>query len=122
LSLFPLLWAVVLSFSTYSATRNQPLEWVWFGNYVDVLTSSQVWQRAFITLIFVVGAVGLQTIVGFSIAFLLARRRRGRGALTVLLLLPMMLSPVVIGAFWKLMLDAQFGVVNQMLEAIGVGQ
>src|SRR5690606_17334322 len=119
LFLFPLLWAVVLSFSTYSATRNQPLEWVWFANYVDVLTSPQVWERAVITLVFVVGAVGLQTVVGFSIAFLLARRRRGRGALTILLLLPMMLSPVVIGAFWKLMLDAQFGVVNQIVRAFG---
>jgi len=122
LFLFPLLWAVVLSFSTYSATRNQPIEWVWFGNYIDVLTSPQVWERAITTLIFVVAAVGLQTFFGFFIAWLLSRQERGRGVLTVLLLLPMMLSPVVVGAFWKLMLDSQFGIINSFLEAIGIGQ
>ena len=40
LSIFPLLWALYLSFTNYSATRDAPAEWVGFGNYIDVLTSS----------------------------------------------------------------------------------
>ena len=34
----------------------------------------------------------------------------------------MMLSPVVVGLFWKFMLDTQFGVVNSLLGTIGLGQ
>lgn len=122
MSVFPLLWTLYLSFTDYSATRGGPAEFVWFGNYTAILTSSQVHQRTVTTLIFVVGAVTLQTVLGFTIAYLISRRTRGRGLLTTLFLVPMMLSPVVVGLFWRFMLDAQFGVVNSMLDSLGLGQ
>jgi multiple sugar transport system permease protein len=122
MSVFPLLWALYLSFTDYSATRGGPARWIGFGNYTAVLTSSQVHQRALTTLIYVVGAVALQTVLGFTIAYLISRRTHGRGLLTTLFLVPMMLSPVVVGLFWRFMLDAQFGVVNSMLGSLGLGQ
>ncbi len=78
-------------------------------------------ERAITTLIYVVGAVGLQTVLGFSIAYLISRRVRGRGLMTTLFLSPMMLSPVVVGLFWKFMLDTQFGVINSLLGSLGLG-
>jgi multiple sugar transport system permease protein len=120
LSVFPLLWALYLSFTDYSATRDVAARWIWFDNYLDVLTSSAVHQRALTTAAYVVGAVALQTLLGFAIAYLISRRRRGRGAMTTLFLIPMMLSPVVVGLFWKFMLDAQFGVVNSLLGTLGL--
>ncbi|MEV4141559.1 sugar ABC transporter permease [Dactylosporangium sp. NPDC049742] len=122
MSVFPLLWTLYLSFTDYSATRGGPAEFVGFGNYTAILTSPQVHQRTLTTLIFVVGAVALQTVLGFTIAYLISRRTRGRGVLTTLFLVPMMLSPVVVGLFWRFMLDAQFGVVNSMLGSLGLGQ
>jgi multiple sugar transport system permease protein len=122
LSVFPLLWALYLSFTNYSATRDAPAEWVGVDNYLDILTSSGVHERALTTFIYVVGAVGLQVVLGFSIAYLISRRTRGRGLMTTLFLVPMMLSPVVVGLFWKFMLDAQFGVVNSLLGSLGLGQ
>jgi multiple sugar transport system permease protein len=119
MSVFPLLWALYLSFTDYSATRDVPAEFVGFQNYVDVLTSPQVWQRALTTLVYVTGAVALQTVLGFGIAYLISRRTHGRGLLTTLFLVPMMLSPVVVGLFWRFMLDTQFGVVNSMLGGLG---
>ena len=115
LSIWPLIRLIWLSFTDYSVTRDVPASFIGFDNYVDVLTSPVVHKRALTTLIFVVGAVGLQTLLGFAIAFLISRRIRGRGALTTLFLIPMMLSPVVVGLFWKFMLDVQFGVVNSFL-------
>jgi multiple sugar transport system permease protein len=122
LSVFPLLWALYLSFTDYSATRDVPAQWTGLGNYIDILTSSAVHERALTTLLYVVGAVALQTVLGFTIAYLISRRTRGRGVLTTLFLTPMMLSPVVVGLFWKFMLDAQFGVVNSILGSLGFGQ
>ncbi|WP_246273871.1 carbohydrate ABC transporter permease [Phytohabitans houttuyneae] len=122
MSVFPLLWALYLSFTDYSATRGGPAHFIWFENYTAVLTSAQVHQRALTTLIYVVGAVTLQTVLGFTIAYLISRRTHGRGLLTTLFLVPMMLSPVVVGLFWRFMLDAQFGVVNSMLGSLGLGQ
>ncbi|HYI18217.1 MAG TPA: sugar ABC transporter permease [Solirubrobacteraceae bacterium] len=122
LSVFPLLWALYLSFTDYSATRDTPAQWVGLDNYLDILKSSAVHDRAITTLVYVVGAVGLQTVLGFSIAYLISRRVRGRGLMTTLFLTPMMLSPVVVGLFWKFMLDTQFGVINSLLGSLGFGQ
>lgn len=122
MSVFPLLWSLVLSFTDYSATRGGPADFIGFGNYTAILTSAQVHQRALTTVIYVIGAVGLQTVLGFTIAYLISRRTHGRGLLTTVFLIPMMLSPVVVGLFWRFMLDAQFGVVNSMLGSLGLGQ
>ena len=122
LSIWPLIWLIGLSFTDYSATRDVGYNIIGFDNYVDILTSPVVHARALTTAIFVVGAVGLQTILGFSIAFLISRRVRGRGAITTLFLIPMMLSPIVVGLFWKFMLDVQFGVVNSFLDSLGFGR
>ena len=121
LSIWPLIWLIRLSFTDYSVTRDVPASFIGLDNYVDVITSDQTHKRLVTTLIFVVGAVGLQTILGFTIAYLISRRMRGRGALTTLFLIPMMLSPVVVGLFWKFMLDVQFGVVNSFLNSLGLG-
>jgi multiple sugar transport system permease protein len=122
LSIFPLVWAVALSFTDYSATRDVPASWLGLKNYTDVLGSSETHQRAVTTAIFVIGAIALETILGFTIAYLISRRVRGRGALTTLFLVPMMLSPVVVGLFWKFMLDVQFGVINSFTSSLGLGQ
>jgi multiple sugar transport system permease protein len=122
LSIWPLIRLIWLSFTDYSVTRDVPATFLGLDNYVDVITSPVTQKRALTTLIFVVGAVGLQSALGFTIAFLISRRERGRGALTTLFLIPMMLSPVVVGLFWKFMLDVQFGVVNSFLDSFGLGR
>ena len=62
LSIWPLIRLIWLSFTDYSVTRDVPASFIGFDNYVDVLTSPIVQKRALTTLIFVVGAVALQTI------------------------------------------------------------
>src|SRR3954465_47553 len=122
LSVWPLIRLIWLSFTDYSVTRDVPATFLGFDNYVDVIKSPVTQNRALTTFIFVFGAVGLQSVLGFAIAFLISRRERGRGALTTLFLIPMMLSPVVVGLFWKFMLDVQFGVVNSLTDSIGLGR
>jgi multiple sugar transport system permease protein len=120
LFIFPLLYVVGLSFTDYSASGNAGVDFVGFENYTRLLTSDQVHEKALTTVLFVIGAVGLQTVLGFGLAYLVHRQRRGGGLLTVLFLIPMMLSPVIVGAFWRLMLDSSFGVVNGTLGLLGV--
>jgi multiple sugar transport system permease protein len=123
LFIFPLLWAFVLSFTDYSASRTRGgvfhASWIWFENYADVLTSGVVRQRALNTTIFVVGAVLLQTILGFALAYLISVRRRGKGLMAVVFMLPMMLSPVIVGAFWRFVLEAQYGLLAGLARMVG---
>src|SRR3954453_2276260 len=122
LSIGPLIWLLLLSFTDYSATRDVGYNIIGFQNYVDVITSPVTRSRLGTTMLFVAGALLCQTVLGFSIAYLISRRTRGRGALTTMFLIPMMLSPIVVGLFWKFMLDVQFGVVNSFLDSLGLGR
>ena len=65
-------------------------------------------------------AVGLQqsssiSVVGFSLAMLLREKFRGSGIVTTLILVPMMLSPVVVGLFWRLIFDPSKGIFNHLI-------
>ena len=60
-------------------------------------------------------SVSLQTLVGFLLAMLVREKFKVSGILTTLILIPMMISPVVVGLFWKLMYNPTFGFFNAIL-------
>jgi multiple sugar transport system permease protein len=57
----------------------------------------------------------LQTVLGFGLAMLVNEKFKGSGVITTLILIPMMLSPVVVGLFWKLMYNPTFGYFNYLI-------
>lgn len=73
------------------------------------------------TLIFVFVAVAIELVVGLALAILVARIRRGKGLMRTLLILPILVPPVAIGSMWKLLLNYEFGVVNEGLALLGLG-
>ena len=58
--------------------------------------------------------------LGFLTALCLARVIHARGFLTILLMFPMMVTPVVIGILWLLILDPTNGIANHLLQAAGL--
>jgi len=56
--------------------------------------------------------------LGFSLAFLLDRKFRGHGFWTTLILIPMMLSPAVVGNFWAFLYQPQTGLFNAVVAAL----
>lgn len=65
-------------------------------------------------------SVSIQMVLGFVLALLVSRTKRGATAWRMVFLLPILMPGIVIGAIWKLMYDVDFGVVNQLLGAIGL--
>jgi multiple sugar transport system permease protein len=121
ISIFPLIWSVYLSFTRYKVTGIFGPKWIGLDNYRNILTENDpiydVWHQFQVTAAIVGAAVGLEFILGFGLALLLVRSFPGRGLLLTLMLTPMMLAPVIVGLFWKFMLDASFGVVNYIQSA-----
>ncbi|MBX7234868.1 MAG: sugar ABC transporter permease [Caldilineales bacterium] len=114
-NVFPLLYSLYVSFTDYSAISNKAPQWVGSANYVDLLTNPQMWKYFATTGRYALVTVGMQTILGFGLALLVKEKFRGSGLLTTLILIPMMLSPVVVGLFWKLMYNPTFGYFNYLL-------
>jgi len=72
------------------------------------------------TVVFAVGAVGTQMVLGFGLALMTTRVRRGRVLYRAVFLLPILVPGIVIGAIWKLMYNFDFGVLNQLLGIVGL--
>ena len=108
INIFPLLWMIRLSFTSLNLSMSYlPLRVVGLDNFSDILTDEDVWMRLQTTARFVICSVTAQVIVGFGLALLINRQFRGHSFWTTIILLPMMLSPAVVGNFWTLLLQPQ---------------
>jgi multiple sugar transport system permease protein len=118
-NVFPLLASFGISLAEFNPIIDRKPGWVGFANYADLLDGprQEVWRSFSRTAALVAVAVGLQTVLGFGAAMLLKGRFPGRGLLAAALLVPMMLSPAVMGTFWRYMFNADYGIVNWYLDA-----
>ena len=115
LNVFPLFYSLYLSFTNYSAIAGKAPVWVGFQNFSDLLNDELMWKYFATTGKYVLFTVGLQTILGFGLAMLVKEKFKGSGIVTTLILIPMMISPVVVGLFWKLMYNPTFGYFNYLI-------
>lgn len=117
INIFPLLWTVYLSFTNYKANRpNAPIKWVGATYYSDILSDPDVWHSMQATAHFVVWTIVIETVLGFALAWLIDRKFRGHGFWTTVILIPMMLSPAVVGNFWTFLYQPQIGLFNYVIS------
>jgi ABC-type sugar transport system permease subunit len=118
MNIFPLMWSFGLSFYNFRANREKaPLKFVGLDNYAKILTDEDVWHRLQTTAIVVILTVSVQMIVGFLLALLFERDFPGRRILLMLVLTPMMLSYVAVGAFFRYYYEPTFGLLSQAVRA-----
>ncbi len=96
-------------------------EFVGLGNYLDILTSSLFWDKLTWTVIWTVSCVGLHYGLGLGLAMLLHRRMRFRSVYRMLLILPWAIPGFVAAFIWRYLFNSEFGVINAMLKAAGLG-
>lgn len=118
-NIFPLLWSLILSFSEYDALKQNVQginpNWIGIRNYTDVLRDKAIWKYFSQTAKYVIFTISVEFVVGFGLALLLHRPFKGKGLITTLILIPMMMSPPVIAMFWRLLYNPKWGIVNYML-------
>ena len=117
-NIFPLIYSLGYSFTDFRASSNAPAAFVGLQNYRDLLNDDHVWNNFSVTARYVLLSVGGQVLLGFGAAMLLNRRIPFKGLFTTLLLVPMMMSPVVVGLFWELLYSPSWGIINY---ALGLG-
>ena len=115
INVFPLFYSLYLAFTEYSAIANKQPVWIGFSNFANILNDVNLWHYFATTGRYALFSVGLQTLFGFLLAMLVRQKFKGSGLVTTLILVPMMISPVVVGLFWKLMYNPTFGYFNFLL-------
>jgi multiple sugar transport system permease protein len=116
INIFPLIWTIRLSFTNYRANKpNAPIKWLGLEHYSDLLTDPDIWQAMQVTARFVLCTIAIETVLGFGLAYLIDRKFKGHGLWTTIILIPMMLSPAVVGNFWTFLYQPQIGLFNTII-------
>ncbi len=119
INIFPLIWTIYLSFTNYRANRTaEPVEWVGLRNYARILTDEGTWANMQTTAVFLIWTLVFQVLLGFALAWAINRKFRGNDLVTTLIVLPMMLSPAVVGNFWTFLYQPQIGLFNYAVELV----
>ena len=115
-NIFPLIWTIRLSFTNYRANRpNAEVEWLGLRNYERILTDSDIWITMQATAHFLFWTLFLQVLLGFALAWLINKKFKGSNLWTTIIVLPMMLSPAVVGNFWTFLYQPQIGLFNYVI-------
>ncbi len=115
-NIFPLIWTINLSFTNFKANRiGREVKNVGFRNYERILTDSDIWLNMQATAHFLFWTIFFQVLIGFTLAYLINKKFKGNDLWTTIIVLPMMLSPAVVGNFWKFLYQPQIGLFNYVI-------
>ena len=119
-SLYPLLYTFRLSFHDWYLNRpGVDPQWVGLGSYRATLEDQVFRTSALHTAIFGVGTVAAELVLGLALALAVAREGMGVRVVRSILLIPMIMTPVVVGVLWRILLFDE-GLVNYLLDLVGL--
>lgn len=121
LSVLPLVNLFWMSFYNVTWSDGQAT-WspVGLDHYRAVVYDKLFRAGVFNTAVFAIAAVAGQMVLGFFVALLCSRISTGRVIYRAVFILPILIPGIVIGAIWKLMLNYDFGLINQAIGLLGV--
>ncbi|BAU65239.1 binding-protein-dependent transport systems inner membrane component [Stanieria sp. NIES-3757] len=118
--IYPIGRAFWLSFFTENlGTQLNPV-FSGIGNYQRMLGDGRFWQTMGNTTVFTVVSVILELLLGLAIALVLNQSFRGRGIVRTIAIIPWALPTAVMGLAWAWIFNDQFGVVNDILQRLGL--
>ena len=117
--ILPVLLAAYYGFFSW-AGYGPATDFVGLRNYITIFTDSTFQDALKHNVIIAVLSLVIQGPIAIGLALLLNRKMRGQSVLRVLIFVPYVISEVVVGLGWSLMLQSG-GAVNGLLEKIGLG-
>lgn len=118
LTVYPTLDALYTSFHQHDAMIAEK-PFIWFDNYKNLIFEDERYQNAlYVTLIFEVITISIQMLLGLFLAFLFSGDFKFKKIVTSIYLVPMMVSPVVVGFTARIAFTNDFGFIPQIIDFI----
>jgi len=117
---YPWLWSLGLSFYSYNPLRGTGSRYVGLANYLRIFSDPEFHLALRNTALLTVISVTFEFLIGFGLALLLNMEIRARGFFRTACLIPMMLTPSIVGLSWKVLLHDEMGLVNWALGLVGI--
>jgi multiple sugar transport system permease protein len=117
---YPMIAGSQMAFRNWNLNDLSDTSWVGLGNFQSLLDTPEFWGIVRNTVMWVVGSLIPQVVIGFAVALFLKRRFRMRGAYQAMIFFPWAVSGFLIGMLFRWMFNAEFGVVNDLLMKAGL--
>lgn len=119
---YPMLDAVRLSFFDWTGFRTDEPTWVGLQNYIDMFTNDPVFWKSFTnSVIWVILSLLIPMVMGLLLALGLNRKMVGRNLFRSVFYIPSVFASITVAAMWRWIYNPTLGLVNQVLEQIGLG-
>jgi multiple sugar transport system permease protein len=110
--IFPFLYAIFLSLTNAHVANFRHPKFVGLGNYASALFTWPLWKSLLRSIVYVIVTVSVETGLGLLIAVALNRKIGLKKLFVVLFILPMLISPVLVGIMFRLEGNFNFGVLQ----------
>ncbi len=88
-------------------------------NYVRMWADESVRNSMAVTLKYTFFTTLIEMILGIGLALALEKPIRGASLFRTIFILPLMMSPIIVGLIWRYMLDGRTGVIPYYVERLG---
>lgn len=122
LMIFPVLYTLFLSFTNWTLTSGAPITFAGVHGYVRVFSEPRFLDAVARTFLFTFFAVAIEGVLGVAIAVILNRAFLGKSLAKVMLLLPLVATPVAVGIVFNLFYDPTIGLANFVLKSLNLPQ
>ncbi len=119
-SIYPLLFSFRLIFYKWFLNKPNPPSFVGLNNIQNVLMDARFWNSFKVTVTILIVAVAIETLAGLFLSLLFRDRVYGKRIIISLLMIPIMISPMVIGIIWRFILNPEIGIANYILKLFGL--
>ena len=118
-AIYPLVYSLRLSFTDLTAADASG-NWIGLRNYRDLLADPLFWNAAANSAVMISVSVAIQVVLGVALAMFFSLELKGSWFVRGILVLPMLITPIIVGVMWRALLNPDWGLVNWAITAIGL--
>lgn len=116
----PTLSSVYLAFTSWDGVSTD-IRYIGFSNFVEMWNSTRVHNALKNTLLIAVSLVVLENIAAIALAVMVDQVRWCRNLFRSVFYFPVLISGIVMGFVWTIILNYNFGVLNRLMDLVGLG-
>ena len=121
LTMYPFLYLLYVSSYIWPISPTLPRIFLGFGQFTYLFQDPTFIESLSVTVKLMVVGVTIQISLGTILAILLSTKTRITNYFTLPFMIPVFISPVVVGLIWKFMFNYDLGILNYLFEIVGIG-
>jgi trehalose/maltose transport system permease protein len=120
LAIYPVFKTLYLSFFEYRLQFGEVKTFIGFNNFIKLFTTERFYTSFKFTILFTITTVTVEVGLGLLFAQFMNMDFKGKSLLRIVVLIPWAIPTIVSGFIWRFMVNDQYGVMNQILQNIGL--